>query len=634
VLRLRNTQHTITLENFMKLRLSLFLIFTTLALSACNFTLAADVTPPPGYVPPTPMPTLGPLHPASAPDIENGAVIYVEKCAPCHGDNGLGDGAQGKQLPVTVAAFALPETAHKASPATWFTVVSQGNMERFMPPFNSLSEQERWDVVSYALTFHTTPEQVEAGRKLYKAECAECHADGFTQEKMASLSAENIAWDTTQGHADVPAIDMSEDDVYAIAAYMRTLTFAAIQPTPTPAPATATSSAAVETPAADATPVAEGTPQAENPTEAAPAAGFGNVSGVIENQTGKPLPADLAVTLHVYEHGGDMSAGPQEILAVEGVVEAGGTYKFENMELPENRIFLAEVMVNDIAYQTEFTIVEAGATEVTLSSIVLYAVSEDYTQLAVDALQIYFDYANADSVQVFAVYSIMNTTDRIIVVNMGDAQEIPFVTFPAGLEGMGYEATQDSAPFMSTANGFAMPPSTIPYGLVAFASTPTGDEFQFVQELKLNVTSLTLLVPEGVIAEGEKLLDGGVQAIQGANFHVYKGGPFDNGETLTFTISGEPSQTSSTADPAQNQNLLIGVGALGLVLILAGIWMFLRDRNRAGEESDEDEVEFEDSESIVDAIIALDDLHRAGKLNDDAYRTRRDELKSKLKEWN
>ena len=41
--------------------------------------------------------------------------------------------------------------------------------------------------------------------------------------------------------------------------------------------------------------------------------------------------------------------------------------------------------------------------------------------------------------------------------------------------------------------------------------------------------------------------------------------------------------------------------------------------------------EFDDPESLMDAIIAVDDLHRAGKLSDEAYQKRRDELKSVLK---
>ena len=74
-------------------------------------------------------------------------LIFAEKCAPCHGETGLGDGEQGIQLGVTVPAFGLPEIARPASLAQWYTIVTRGNMERFMPPFASLSDQERWDVV-------------------------------------------------------------------------------------------------------------------------------------------------------------------------------------------------------------------------------------------------------------------------------------------------------------------------------------------------------------------------------------------------------------------------------------------------------------------------------------------------------
>ena len=74
---------------------------------------------------------------------------------------------------------------------------------------------------------------------------------------------------------------------------------------------------------------------------------------------------------------------------------------------------------------------------------------------------------------------------------------------------------------------------------------------------------------------------------------------------------------------------------LALLLILAGVWLFIRDRKRKDvEEVDEEEEEvgeFEDPESLMDAIIALDDLHRAGKLSDEAYQQRRNELKEALK---
>jgi mono/diheme cytochrome c family protein len=215
----------------------------TFLLSACNFTLAEDITPPPNYVPPTPAPTLGPLYPAQAPSTENGAVIFAEKCAPCHGATGLGDGEQGIQLGVTVPAFGLSEIARPASLAQWYTTVTRGNMERFMPPFTSLSDQQRWDVVAYAMTLHTAQEEIESGQKLFEVNCADCSMDFFKdQSKMSPLSEVELARIIKQGNEEVKAFGstLSDNEVWAVAAYLRTLSFdtASVASASTPLPAT------------------------------------------------------------------------------------------------------------------------------------------------------------------------------------------------------------------------------------------------------------------------------------------------------------------------------------------------------------------------------------------------------------
>ena len=44
-------------------------------------------------------------------------------------------------------------------------MVTLGNIENFMPPFASLSDQERWDVVAYAQSLSTTSEQISQGEE-------------------------------------------------------------------------------------------------------------------------------------------------------------------------------------------------------------------------------------------------------------------------------------------------------------------------------------------------------------------------------------------------------------------------------------------------------------------------------------
>lgn len=616
----------------MKLRHAILLAVITILLTACNFTLAADVTPPPGYVAPTPAPTLGPLYPARAPDVSNGAAIYVEKCAACHGETGLGDGEQGKQLPVSVAPIGLPAFAQNALPSAWFSMVTQGNLERFMPPFSSLNDQERWDVVAYALTLHTMPEQIELGRNLFDANCTADCADKFNNLEMMSALSENDIVEMVKSGEGNFGTDIKDDEAIAVAMYIRTLTFAAVLPTPTAAPASETPvSAEAGTPSAETTPV-DGTQIAATP-EAVPVAGVGNVSGTIDNQTGTDLPSDIKVKLTAFEHGVDPSAGPQETASYETAANADGTYKFENIEIPENRIYIAEVEVNGLAYQSEFAVVEAGMTELFIEPIVVYAATEDLSALKIESLQMFFDFAGEGTVQIFAVYSITNTGTETVLINMGTEQIVPFIAFPAGAEKLGYEAAQDSAPFVPTDNGFAMPPSETPYGLIAFASIPKAKEIVISQPAILPINSLTLLLPEGVEANGDILTDGGIQAIQTTNFHVYTANGLGKDESYEFTLKGEPETTAVNPDITQNKTLLIGIGAFGMVLILAGAWMFLRDRKRPEEmdEEESDEDEFDDPESTMDAIIALDDLHRSGKLSDEAYQARRSELKSALK---
>lgn len=636
-----------------------FVIISALAvlafsLSACNFTLAQDVTPPANYVPPTPAATLGPLFPAQVPSTENGALIFAEKCAACHGETGMGDGEQGIQLNVTVPAFGLPEIARPASPAQWYTVVTQGNIERFMPPFNSLSDQERWDVVAYAMTLHASEEEITKGKELFETNCADCSTEFFEDpENMSSLSEVELARIVKQGNDQVPAFGaaLSEDEVWAVAAYLRTLSFDTESVVSAPA-ASATSEVVSatetltteETPSAETTPdgtavsTTEGTEQVSPTGEATSVAqaGFGTVSGSVENNTGDDLPSDLTITLRGYDHGADPNTGPQEIFSQEVPVNEDGSFVVENIEIPANRIFIAELTYEGMDVQSGFAIVQEGDTSVTVPPITLYNRTEDTSILVVEESRIFFEYGT-DVVQVFNVYSFRNPSDEIVVVKLDENGEIPFIKSPEGASGFGYEPMQDSEPLQQIENGFAIPPSEGSYGMIAFASVPKAKEFEFSQEYVLPAASVTVFVPEGITIQNDNSSDLGVQALQDFNFHIYEMGGVSAGETLKLSISGTPKEAGTESTPAatdSRQNLLIGAGALGVALILAGAWMYLRDRNREEEivGDSEEGNEFESSDDVIDAIIALDDSHRAKKISDEAYQKRRAELKEILKE--
>jgi len=350
----------------------------------------------------------------------------------------------------------------------------------------------------------------------------------------------------------------------------------------------------------------------------------------------------MKVTLRGYDHGADPSVGPQEVFSQEGSLNTDGSFVFENIEMPLNRIFTAEVNYDGTDLQSDYAIVKEGDTSLSVPPIKLYNKTTDTSKLVVDESRIFFEYGTDNTIQVFNVYSFRNPTDEIIVVTLNKDGEVPFIKPPEGSSGVGYEPMQDSEKFMQTQNGFAIPPSENAYGLIEFASVSQTKEFEFSQEFILPVKTVTVFVPEGVTAKNTKLSDQGIQAIQNFNFQIYELDGVGAGDKVKLTISGTPKEASATTSSStstpeavtSNKNILIGAGAFGVALILAGAWMYLRDRNHAEETNTAEDAgdEYESSEDVIDAIIALDDLHRSKKISEDAYQKRRSELKDVLKE--
>ncbi len=224
----------------MKSRFIILMAVLSILLSACTLSLADDITPPPDYKSPTPGPTMSPLFPQNPPSLASGAAIFAEKCAPCHGDKGLGDGPMAAQLQKVPAAVGKPEIARVAAPANWYTTVTQGNINSFMPPFSgSLSDQQRWDVVAYTLSLGgSTFAEAQKGKVIFEANCVKCHDPNSTtpspvtftdQGMMAKLTQTDIANFVNKGVGKMPGFGglIPDEDIFAVAAYVRTFSVVA-----------------------------------------------------------------------------------------------------------------------------------------------------------------------------------------------------------------------------------------------------------------------------------------------------------------------------------------------------------------------------------------------------------------------
>lgn len=626
---------------------------TFLLLSGCNFSLAADVTPPPGYQPPpseAAEATSGPLFPIVPPDLDQGAAIYVEKCAPCHGINGMGDGSQAANLANQPTALGSPDVARQAVPAEWFQVVTDGNLEQFMPPFKSLTDRQRWDVVAFALSLHYSQESLSEGAQLYDEQCAACHGktgagDGpkaspqmvslADQERMAGQSDNALYQAITNGvDGRMPAFKEKLSDVqrWALTGHLRQFTFAprvaTVGATPRPVEgAPAASLVATETPPAQTT-AAPVTAVPASATQAISTTLIQTITGTVINGSGGDLPGGLIVTLHAFDQ-------MQLVMTDTATLDDSGVFAFENVDVPVGRSFLTTVEFDQVLYGSDVVTVETQGQPILLDMQV-YEQTDDPSALVVDRLHIFFELADEQTLRVAELYVISNPGPSTVV---GEGPGKPVLQFhlPPGATNLRIEDGELGDRYLQTEGGFA---DTVPvrpgmgnYQVLYSYELPYNRSLDLVRPVQFSTQAVVVLSPEnGVKVRSETLVDAGTRELQGFQYHTYSGDAMPAGSEIRLSLSGRPSTPAATSESSTTTtNLLIGGGALGIAMLTVGVWMFLRERRSTGEIDQEPAGEPDDSrEDLMDAILALDDLYQEGKLPEDAYRQRRGELKDRL----
>src|SRR4051794_6975514 len=109
-------------------------------------------------------------------NIDQGARLYAANCASCHGARAMGDGPAGAKLNPPPPAIGSAATMASVSPATMFRKISVGVTGTAMAAFSpALSDEQRWNIVAYLSSLHSTPLQVAEGEGLYVQGCVECH---------------------------------------------------------------------------------------------------------------------------------------------------------------------------------------------------------------------------------------------------------------------------------------------------------------------------------------------------------------------------------------------------------------------------------------------------------------------------
>jgi len=600
--------------------------FAALGLGACS--LAGDVTPPPGLEAAQPLPasTEPPLiAPRQAPDLAAGQEIFAEKCEPCHGSQGLGDGPQASALPNPPAALAHTTIARAAIPDEWYSLVTRGRLDLFMPGFTSLSDDERWSVVGYALSLGLDPASLSEGERVFQASCANCHVPkgpgeaagaDLTRPEFQAINSEQAMFDViTQGLApEMPGFEASltEAERWAVADFVRQLGLPT-RPIATTTPTAATSAGSATVTETGATPAAAETTSVTAEAWPTTAAG-GSITGTVANGTpGGSAPGPIEVTLHGFD-------GDAEVLTQTQSAKSDGSFTFKEVELTPGRLFVASVDYQGSLYSSEIIHLTADSPQALLS-IAVYETTTDTSPVEIDRIHLLVSAPSDGVLQIVELWILSNNGDRAVIP--GESGTGLEGTLPEGASQVSFDEPTPGERFQAVDGGFRdgrpLPPGVDTGEWVFSYVLPFERRLDLVRAAGYPIGSIIVLVPEGMEVAAPGLIDNGSRSVQGETLRTFSLGPIEAGSSFSLRLSGRPAG-ATTGTPAGEW--ILAVAVLGVALVGAGLLWF-RPR-RAPSRSDDD-----DADELLMALAALDRDFEAGRIPEADYRRRRQALKDR-----
>jgi len=382
-------------------------------------------------------------------------------------------------------------------------------------------------------------------------------------------------------------------------------------------------------------PTRETSPSSESLSEDEAGDGLVNVF-VLDQTEGLLLENDPEVRLEGYD---------QFELAFEAAlpVTTDGFVQFTDIPFPEGRVYFASVSYGGAVYRSQIVLVEGDTAGLELQ-VEIYPTTTDQSGLIIDRVHVLVEFNRPDTVDVVEIFVLSNFGDATIVPESPGEISVEF-PLPAEALGIGFEDGSLGQRYLSTEDGFgdtvSIPPGSGIYPVSVYYSLPyEKNQLEFRQRFNYPVGAIVVMLPAGeVIVQGGNLEDLGVQSIPSGEVAVYSASSFQADDILEFRITGKPAidmpDATSSSDPGSgsinvNDMIIYGAGGIGAILLVGGVWLLIRNRQRDNLDPEQD-VQVDFREKILDSIIALDDLFANGEIDENAYLQKRKELKKELK---
>ncbi len=376
----------------------------------------------------------------------------------------------------------------------------------------------------------------------------------------------------------------------------------------------------------------------------------GSITGKIINQNDPAKEVgELEVMLHILDQ------NQNELGMLHGQSTADGNFTITEVPFQVGLGYTVAVVFEETTYYSPMLWAEDGITEGNVE-VPVYESTQDLAAVRIEQMHVLFDFAQ-DGMEVKELFALSNLGERTVragqnIPGNNEVKASVLFPLPENADFINFEP-QDTSRFIKYAGGFAdlasIKPGEMVNMLVASYLLPYTDPLTFAFQTTLPIQSVNFFLPHssGITLSAEGL--GDPEQVGGQGGQVYDLYPLEAipaGTSLVLTFAGEPNiPTNGSIVPAEtssNPNKLpitIGLGVLGIVLAVGGVYGWVRSTKRSADSVDEEEeageiAEVEDApgfEALLTQIAQLDEQYEQGELDEKEYHSRRESLMSQAK---
>lgn len=391
------------------------------------------------------------------------------------------------------------------------------------------------------------------------------------------------------------------------------------------------------------------------PRTGALAAGTGTIDGQLVVKSGSAPASGVQVRLQI----GTGAATPEERTTRAG---ADGAFRFDNVPLVANAVYLVHVTFDGGAYFREVAF-QQGATTATTGPIEVYAATKDDGAMSFARLRMLVTVVDVNGLQVVETGAFVNPGPPAYI-GSGAVPAAASLRFqvPLGAMNVAVATGLNRNTLVDAPGGFATLEAIVPgehqfaytYDLAASSST-----LQLTRNFVYRTQLFQLYVPTAVSVNSPLLQDSGVTTLaNGQRFRIYTARDLAAGTTLTATVSNLPSGAGAVNPLYPAMAIFVLLAGIGLLVAYGRrsrstlAWAAAADgADSRSRETRKDErpvaaspAETADVPADIVApgelimrrrqllldLAELDERHAAGELPDDLYKQLRDDQKREL----